>query len=190
MSADLCGSAERDQCPLVRTSGTSTQLDVFAARTCGLSAAYVVEPFVVGPSVAVSPSATLRPRAQPAVPRLRRAVDPDPPPDAWVRLHRLPALHGSDPRHPRRERSDRALRGSHWTCVGREPEGPFLHEDVSWTPASGYLTLDAVTRDGSPAPTVPKPNDPGLPNPHASEEPQQAAPSPSRTPSQHEIAAH
>ena len=79
---------------------------------------------------------------------------------------------------------------SHWTCVGREPEGPYLHEDVAWTPASGSLILEAVTRDRSPALTVPRPNDPGLPNPHASQEPQEGTPSPSRTPSQHELAAH
>jgi len=65
---------------------------------------------------------------------------------------------------------------SHWTCVGREPEGDYLHQDVLWTPYSGYLTLNAVTRDRSPALTVPRPNDPGLPNPHASEEPEPTSP--------------
>jgi hypothetical protein len=57
---------------------------------------------------------------------------------------------------------------SHWTCVGQEPEGTYLHEDVVWTPYSGYLTLNAVTRDRSAALTVPQPDDPGLPNPQAS----------------------
>lgn len=75
---------------------------------------------------------------------------------------------------------------SHWTCVGQEPEGTYLHQDVIWTPASGYLTLNAVTRDRSPALTVPRPNDPGLPNPHASE----GTPTPAATLSQRELAAH
>ena len=78
---------------------------------------------------------------------------------------------------------------SHWTCVGQEPEGDYLHEDVLWTPYSGSLTLNAVTRDRSPALTVPQPNDPGLPNPHASEEPAQPTPAAS-TMSQHEAVAH
>ena len=79
---------------------------------------------------------------------------------------------------------------SHWTCAGHESEGPYLHMDVSWTPAYGFLSLDAVTRDLSPKLTVPKPNDPGLPNPHASEEPQQPTPTPSRSLSQRELARH
>lgn len=60
-------------------------------------------------------------------------------------------------------------RTSHWTCVGQEPEGTYLHEDVVWSPYGGLLLLNAVHRDRSPALTTPKPNDPGLPNPHASE---------------------
>jgi hypothetical protein len=66
---------------------------------------------------------------------------------------------------------------SHSTCVGQEPEGAYLHEDVVWTPYSGYLTLNAVTRDRSAALSVPVPNDPGLPNPHTSEESQLSSPS-------------
>jgi hypothetical protein len=77
---------------------------------------------------------------------------------------------------------------SHWTCVGREPEGDQLHEDVVWTPAYGFLDLAAVTRDRSAALTVPKPGDSGLPNPHASEETPQPSPPPSQ--SLHDAAEH
>lgn len=57
---------------------------------------------------------------------------------------------------------------SHWTCVGQEPEGTYLHEDVVWTPYSGYLRLNAVNRDGSAALTVPQPGDQGHSDPAAS----------------------
>lgn len=77
---------------------------------------------------------------------------------------------------------------SHWACVGAEIRGRWLHEDVIWSPSTGSLTLNAVTRDLSPELTLPQPNDPGLPNPYLPDESQQ--PTPSRTPSQHELAAH
>ncbi|RIX28433.1 hypothetical protein [Amnibacterium setariae] len=76
---------------------------------------------------------------------------------------------------------------SHWTCVGEEIRGRYLHMDVIWSPAVGYLGLNAVTRDLSPDFTVPKPNDPGLPNPYLPDA--SATPSPSRSLSQHELAA-
>lgn len=76
-----------------------------------------------------------------------------------------------DPSVPDPDGLGAATEFSHWTCVGREPEGTYLHEDVIWTPYSGYLELNAVTRDRSGALTVPRPDDPGLPNPHASETP-------------------
>jgi hypothetical protein len=50
--------------------------------------------------------------------------------------------------------------------VGQEPEGTCVHEDVVWTPYSGYLRLNAVTRDRSATLILPQQNDPGLPNPH------------------------
>lgn len=66
---------------------------------------------------------------------------------------------------------------SHWACVGQEIRGRYLHEDVIWSPSSGYLALEAVTRDLSPKLTTPKPNDPGLPNPYLPEESQHPTPS-------------
>jgi hypothetical protein len=77
---------------------------------------------------------------------------------------------------------------SHWACVGQEIRGRYLHEDVIWSPSSGYLGLDAVTRDLSPELTSPKPNDPGLPNPYLPDESQHPTPSPNRSLSQHELA--
>lgn len=79
---------------------------------------------------------------------------------------------------------------SHWACVGQEIRGRYLHQDVIWSPSSGSLTLNAVTRDLSPELTLPKPNDPGLPNPYLPEESQGPTPSPSRSLSQHELARH
>ncbi len=77
---------------------------------------------------------------------------------------------------------------SHWACVGQETRGRYLHEDVIWSPSSGYLALNAVTRDLSPELTLPKPNDPGLPNPYLPHT-QQPTPTASRSLSQHELAA-
>lgn len=77
---------------------------------------------------------------------------------------------------------------SHWACVGQEIRGRYLHQDVIWSPSSGYLALNAVSRDLSPELTLPKPNDPGLPNPYLPEESQHPTPSPSRSLSQHELA--
>ncbi|WP_375407579.1 hypothetical protein [uncultured Amnibacterium sp.] len=77
---------------------------------------------------------------------------------------------------------------SHWACVGQEIRGRYLHEDVIWSPSSGYLGLNAVTRDLSPQLTMPQPNDPGLPNPYLPEESQHPTPTPSRSLSQHELA--
>lgn len=79
---------------------------------------------------------------------------------------------------------------SHWACVGQEIRGRYLHEDVIWSPSSGYLALNAVTRDLSPKLTLPKSNDPGLPNPYLPEESQHPTPTPSRSLSQHELARH
>ena len=77
---------------------------------------------------------------------------------------------------------------SHWACVGEEIRGRYLHEDVIWSPSSGFLTLNAVTRDLSPELTLPEPNDPGLPNPYLPDESQQPTPSTSRSLSQRELA--
>lgn len=77
---------------------------------------------------------------------------------------------------------------SHWACVGEEIRGRYLHEDVIWSPSSGSLGLNAVTRDLSPELTLPEPNDPGLPNPYLPDETQTPTPSPSRSLSQHELA--
>lgn len=79
---------------------------------------------------------------------------------------------------------------SHWACVGQEIRGRSLHEDVIWSPSSGYLGLNAVTRDLSPKLTLPKPNDPGLPNPYLPEESQHPTSTPSRSLSQRELARH
>lgn len=68
---------------------------------------------------------------------------------------------------------------SHWACVGQEIRGRYLHEDVIWSPSSGVLGLNAVTRDLSPRLTLPKPNDPGLPNPYLPDDSQQPTSSPS-----------
>ncbi len=77
---------------------------------------------------------------------------------------------------------------SHWACVGEEIRGRYLHEDVIWSPSSGSLGLNAVTRDLSPELTLPKANDPGLPNPYLPEQSQQPTPNPRRSLSQHELA--